>query len=132
MSRKMSFAKRYLSPFLGTDRNGGYIRPPFAWATLFCLLAALAAGVQIAAGIRSLTSGQPVALEGTIATLAGLAAAMVAVYNQGRRVSAESESSRMLHPPGAQIDAAPDSYDRPEGPQEASSGFIQPKSGGGL
>ena len=124
MSRKLT--ARWISPFFGTDHDSRKIRPPYFWATLFCLLTAVGAGVQIAAAVMALAADRAVDLAPTIATLSALAAAMVAVYNHGRKVSS------MLHPPGAQTDAAPDSPDRPEGPQDPTCGFIQPKSGGGL
>lgn len=130
MSRK-GLVKRYLSPFLGTDRAGGSIRPPFAWATLFCLLAAVAAGIQIADAVGDLLAGRKVVLEPTIATLAGLAAAMVAVYNQGRKVSALSDAGRMGYPPGSTTSRP---VDAPEGPRGASldPAGLQSKAGGGL
>ena len=127
MSRKLT--TRWISPFFGTDQASRKIRPPYFWATLFCLLTAVGAGVQIVAAVMALAAGQAADLAPTIATLSALAAAMVAVYNHGRKVTA---ASSMLHPPGAQADAAPDTHNRPEGPQETSCGFIQPKSGGGL
>jgi hypothetical protein len=123
MSRR--FMRKYLSPFFGTDQASRKIRPPYFWATLFCLLTAVGAGVQIVSAVMALAAGKDADLAPTIATLSALAAAMVAVYNHGRKVTAQSS---MLHPPGAQTDAAPDSPDRPEGPPDC----IQSKRGGGL
>jgi hypothetical protein len=96
------------------------------------MLAAISAGIQIAAGVVALADGRQVALEGTIATLAGLSAAMVAVYNQGRKVTAQADPGRMSFPPGSTASQSVHE-DIPEGPAEATvDGFIQPKRGGEL
>lgn len=71
--------------FCGSD---GKFKPPYFWATLLLTLLVVTSVVQLVMTIHSYRQGQAelhLSLVPLAGVLAGLAAGMVAVYNQGKK-----------------------------------------------